>query len=253
MSDRPTQPAAPLDDDDPRVVQALFRYRVIADLVTLVLTPGELTALVRDAAQKRYRQPDGSEASFSARTIWTWLARFRKGGLDALLPSVRKDKGALRAISAEALERAAVFRREDRSRSARTIVDMLERDGQLGQGAASRQTIDRALRRMDLARIRPGRAPDKIRRRIEVAGPNALWVGDYHDLAGVPLTGGATLRSHLSAFIDHWSRYIVHAAYYPSQAIYTLEDTFKKAILKAGRPEKVYVDNAKIYRAHLAE
>lgn len=250
MSDRPPHPVATLDDDDPRLALALFRYRVIADLVTLVLTPGELTTLVRDAAQKRYRAPDGSEASYSARTIWTWLTRFRKGGLDALLPKVRKDKGSLRAISPDVLDRAAVFRREDRSRSASTVIDMLERDGRLGKGAASRQTIDRALRRMDLVRIRPGRAPDKLRRRIEVARPNSLWVGDYHDLAGVPLTGGATLRCHVSAFIDHFSRYIVHAAYYPSQAIYTLEDTFKKAVLKAGRPEKVYVDNAKIYRSH---
>jgi transposase InsO family protein len=250
MSDRPTHPTAPLEDDDPRLALALFRYRVIADLVTLVLSPGEVTALVRDAAEKRYRMPDGSEASFTARTIWTWLARYREGGLEALLPRLRKDKGALRAVSPDVLERAALFRREDRARSASTILDMLERDGKIAGGAVSRQTIDRALRRMDLARIRPGKVPDKVRRRIEVAGPNALWVGDYHDLAGVPLADGTTLRCHLSAFIDHWSRYVVHAAYYPSQAIYTLEDTFKKAVLKAGRAEKVYVDNAKIYRSN---
>ncbi len=250
MSDGPALLTAPLDDDDPRLAVALFRYRVIADLVTYVLSPGELTPLLREAADRRYRAPNGTELSVSVRTLWEWLVRYRRGGLEALLPKRRKDLGLLRAISPDVLERGANFRREDRTRSAATIVDMLEREGRIGKGAVSRQTIDRALRRCGLRRIRPGKSPEKVRCRIVVSGPNALWVGDYHDLIGVPLHGGGTLRCHLSAFIDHFSRYVVYAAYYPSQAIYTLEDVFKKAILKCGRPDRAYVDNAKIYRSH---
>jgi transposase InsO family protein len=250
--DPPTAPSAPppLADDDPRLREALFRYRVIADLVTYVLTPGDLTGLVREAAAHRYVTPEGTETTLTPRTLWRWLASYRRGGLAALLPKRRVDAGVLRALSADALDRATVFRREDRSRSAAQIVDMLERERRIEPGTVSRQTVDRALRRLGLERIRPGAAPGKVRRRIEVKGPNALWVGDYHDPVAIPLHGGGALRCHLSAFIDHFARFVVHAAYYPSQAIYTLEDVFKKAILKEGRPEKAYVDNAKIYRSH---
>ncbi len=249
---KPTDAEAPspLSDDDPRLKEALFRYGVIADLVTHVLSPGELTRAIGEAAGQRFLLPRGGETGFSARTIWTWLREYRRGGIEALLSKRRSDRGELRAISAEALERAADFRREDRARSAAAIVDMLEREGKVKKGSVSRQTIDRTLRRLGLERIAPGKAPGKVRRRIEVAGPNALWVGDYHDPVVIPLQGGGALRCHIGAFIDHFSRYLVYGAYYPSQAIYTLEDVFKKAVLKAGRPEIAYVDNAKIYHSH---
>jgi type II secretory pathway predicted ATPase ExeA/transposase InsO family protein len=248
----PTDPKAPppLSDDDPRLDWALFRYGVIADLVTHVLAPGELSQAIREAAGRRYLLPSGGEAVFSARTLWSWLKQYRRGGIEALLPKRREDLGELRAMSKEALERAAAFRREDRTRSASQIADMLERKGRIKKGSVSRQTIDRALRRLGLERLARGKVPGKVRRRIEVSGPNALWVGDYHDPVAIPLHSGGALRCHLGAFIDHFSRYLVYGAYYPSQAIYTLEDVFKKAVLKAGRPAIAYVDNAKIYHSH---
>jgi transposase InsO family protein len=247
-ADRPVPP--PLADDDPRLTEALFRYGIIADLVTHVLSPGEASRLVREAAARRYLLPDGGETGFSERTVWTWLQGYRRGGLAALLPRERKDKGISRSLTLAVLERAAAFRREDRSRAAALVLDMLEREGKVAKGAVSRQTIDRALRRLGLERIAAGKEPGKVRRRIEVAGPNALWVGDYHDPVLFPLHGGGGLRCHLAAFIDHHSRYVPYGAYYPSQALYTLEDVFKKALLKGGTPEVVYVDNAKIYHAN---
>jgi len=247
-ADRPTR--SPLPDDDPRLRDALFRYGVIAEMVTHVLSPGELSQLVREAAGRRYLLPGGGEASFSERTLWTWLKEYRRGRLDALLPKQRSDAGVSRALAADVLERAAAFRREDRARSAAQVLDMLERDGRIVRGSVSRQTIDRALRRLGLEWIAAGKAHGKVRRRIEVAGPNALWVGDYHDPVAIPLHGGGALRCHLGAFIDHWSRFVPYGAFYPSQALYTLEDVFKKAVLKGGVPEIVYVDNAKIYHAN---
>jgi transposase InsO family protein len=239
-------------DDDPRAREALFRLSVIAELVTCVLGPGELTAAVRELAARRWITPRGCEATLSERTVWQWLRLYRGGGLAALMPAIRSDAGTVKILSPDAIAFAADLRREDRGRSAALVLDMLERAGKVERGAVARQTIDRVLRGMGLGRIRPGTkaSAGKVRRRIEVSGPNALWVGDYHDPVAIPLLGeGGTLRCHVSAFIDHWSRFVPYAAYYASQAIYTLEDSFKKAILRAGKPDKVYVDNAKIYRS----
>ena len=43
---------------------------------------------------------------------------------------------------------------------------------------------------------------------------------------------------HLCAEIDHYSKLVLHGQWYLNQRIATLEDTFKKAILKRGCPEK---------------
>jgi len=228
---------------------AVFRYAVIADLVTHVLGRGELTELVREAARRTYHLPGGGEATFSERTIWSWLVEYRRAGLNALVPAQRSDAGQHRALTLAALDFAAALRREDRARSAGDVLDMIERAGKLAKGAASRQSVDRALRRMGLERIRPGKKPTKVRCQIQVDGPNALWVGDYHDPIAIPLHGGGLLRCHVGAFIDHYSRFVPYGAYYPSQAIYTLEDVFKKSVLRAGSPSLIYVDNAKIYRS----
>jgi putative transposase len=244
-----SNPEPSFSDDDPRLRMAVFRYGVIADLVTHVLDRGELTELVREAARRRYHLPGGTEATFSERTIWSWLVDYRRTGMNALLPARRRDAGQHRALTPEALSFAIALRREDRARSAGDVLDMLERAGKLAAGAASRQTVDRALRRLGLERIRPGRKPERVRRRIQVDGPNALWVGDYHDPIAIPLFDGGFLRCHIGAFVDHYSRFVPYGAYYPSQAIYTLEDVFKKAVLRAGAPSLIYVDNAKIYRS----
>jgi transposase InsO family protein len=244
----PSHPA-PLQDDDPRVREAIFRFGAIADLVTRVLERGELSVALREAARRVYASPHDGEVRVAERTLWDWLADYRRSGLVGLLPKKRSDAGALRALSQEAFEFAKTLRLEDRARSAADIVDMLVRAGKAPPGSVSRQAVDRALRRADLERIRPGRKPEKVRRRIEVSRPNELWLGDYHDPLAIPLESGGVLRCHNSAWIDHKSRFVPYSAYYRSQALYTLEDCFKKAVLRAGRPERAYVDNAKIYRS----
>jgi hypothetical protein len=42
--------------------------------------------------------PRRGEIAISGRRLWTWLSRFRRGGIDALHPRHRKDRGSLRAV-----------------------------------------------------------------------------------------------------------------------------------------------------------
>jgi putative transposase len=55
--------------------------------------------------------------------------------------------------------------------------------------------------------------------------------------------------THLHAFIDDHTRYIVHAEFYFRQDLPCLEDCFRKAIVKGGIPESTYWDNGKVYQA----
>ena len=49
------------------------------------------------------------------------------------------------------------------------------------------------------------------------------------------------------AIIDDATRLVVHAEFYDNQRLPVLEDTFRKAIIKCGAPDNLYVDNGKIF------
>ena len=49
------------------------------------------------------------------------------------------------------------------------------------------------------------------------------------------------------AVIDDATRMVVQAEFYASQKLPVLEDTFRKAILRCGAPDNLYVDNGKIF------
>ena len=49
------------------------------------------------------------------------------------------------------------------------------------------------------------------------------------------------------AFIDDATRLVCHAEFYDNQRLPILEDRFRKAILKYGKPDAVYVDNGKVF------
>ncbi len=80
--------------------------------------------------------------------------------------------------------------------------------------------------------------------------PNQLWVGDYHEAPILLDTRTGRFRTvHVCAFIDHYSKLVPHAQWYPNERIATLEDTLKKSLLKRGVPDGVYVDNGSVYRS----
>ena len=54
---------------------------------------------------------------------------------------------------------------------------------------------------------------------------------------------------YLSSFIDDATRYIVSAKFYDNQRVEIVEDSLREAIMRYGKPDKIYVDNGKQYRS----
>ena len=58
--------------------------------------------------------PDDSTITYSYKTLEKWKSQYNLGGLDALMPNVRSDKGIPRALNKEAI--AEIYRmKEDHS------------------------------------------------------------------------------------------------------------------------------------------
>ena len=64
------------------------------------------------------------------------------------------------------------------------------------------------------------------------------------------LVGDQAVPTHLSAFIDCHSRYVVEARYYLRENLDILIDSLLRAWAAHGASRELYLDNAKIYHAH---
>jgi hypothetical protein len=76
-----------------------------------------------------------------------------------------------------------------------------------------------------------------------------LWLGDFEH-GPLVIQQGQALKTHLSAWIDCHSRFIVEARYYVRENLDILADSLLRAWAGHGASRELYVDNAKIYHAN---
>jgi putative transposase len=217
--------------------EGLRRYRIIAPLLEEGLAESE---------KRSIRRLIRSQEGLSGRTLRRYVAAFKQGGFDALLPGERKDKGTCKAIPVEALQMAAELRRELPGRSAERIQQLLASEGY----RVARSTLERHLRRQGLSGREIKAEPKQVAgRRFNRQGRNTLWQADlkYGPYLPDPDRPGRKMRTYLAAIIDDATRLVVHGEFYDNQKLPVLEDTLRKAVIKCGTPDNLYVDNGKIF------
>lgn len=230
------------DETERRLKIASFRYRVIAEAAEL--EGSGVASEIERAASKLYPGPDGQEVEVTARTLWRWLEAYRQGGLLALRPKARKDRGQLRAISPQVLEAAATLRRENEQRATKTIIDILERQKVVDKGELARSTLDRHLDRMGLSRRRLHRLGKTTYKKIRTDAPFELVIADFHHGPYVRVGDDDTARrALLLVFIDHFSRFVPEGRYYLHEDFAALRFGFRCLLLAHGCFVLLYIDN----------
>ncbi|MCH7483298.1 MAG: DDE-type integrase/transposase/recombinase [Chloroflexi bacterium] len=236
-----------MDNDDRRAV-ALWRVAVLGPLISARLEHGDRRELCRQAAARTHQRPDGRWVRLSARTIEAWYYAYRKGGLDALLPQRRSDRGSSRAIAAHIAELVVRAKRERPRRSIRRIIRMLERARVVRPGELSRSSVHRLLRTQGISG-RPVRGPSAERRSFLSEHAGDLWVGDAMHGPKVIAPDGRLRKSYLLSQIDDATRFVPHSFFALSEGAVEHEHGFKQALLKHGRPRCYYVDLGSAYKA----
>lgn len=61
-------------------------------------------AYCRRVTEKPLALPDGSVFQYSPKTLSKWVSLYQNGGIDALMPRERSDKGSTRALPDTAVE-----------------------------------------------------------------------------------------------------------------------------------------------------
>lgn len=237
--------------DEAAIALALFRYSVIAELVERDdFAAGERSALVAELAARTHYRPGRGARRLSRRTLYNWLAAWRRDGMDGLLPRIRRDRGVSRVLSDELLQRAVELRKEQPERWTSTLLDILRLEGRIDDTTAPhRATLDRWMRARGASRRQLRVLGARRHTKLQFERFGALWVGDYHHGPLVRAPSGEPTTAKLGAFIDHFTRYPVADRYYLAEDIASLRDTLMRALLVWGAPSRVYVDRGAVYRA----
>jgi len=219
---------------------ALERHAVISPL----LMPN-----MDESEKRRIRREILERENISERTLRRYIAAYRKTGFAGLMPKVRNDIGKGKAISEEILDHAVQIKRELPERSVRRIIRIMEGEGIVTKGSVSRSTLSRHLLKMGFGAkdFKTVRLNGTAARRFQKSGRNILWQTDIKFGPYIPSGKGEKKRTYMAAFIDDATRLVCHAQFYDNQRLPVLEDCFRKAVLKYGKPDTVYVDNGKVF------
>jgi putative transposase len=231
---------------------ALFRSEIVGGLTRRDLDRGELRHELRALAKKRYRAPGSKlSRSFSVPTLERWYYRYKRGGLAALRPGPRSDRGRARELTLEQRALLCDIRREHRAASVPLILRTLVLEGRLQEGAVSSATVRRLYVDHGLDRIplRDGASP-KTRLRWQAELPGALWHADvcYGPSIRVALEK-KPVRIH--AILDDASRYVVALEALHQERELDMLHLMVRALRKHGPPDLLYLDNGSTYRGEV--
>ena len=227
---------------------ALFRLMVLGPLASRgELKHGEVSTIIRELASKAYDIPGSRRTYLSAETIKRWYHAWKRGGIDALQPKERLDKGKTQ-LPPHVQETLLRLKRENPARSINLLITMMESSGLIAKGSVARASVHRFLKQLKLSkRILP--SINTIEHRSFVAAhAGDLWQGDVLHGPSIQTKDGMR-KTYLVSLMDDTSRLLAHCAFCFGETALDIESVLKQAVLKRGRPYKLMVDNGAAYKS----
>jgi transposase InsO family protein len=225
---------------------AVFWCSLLSPVLLGEIPEAERERYFQQLSQQQRQLPNGQRRCISVRTFRRQWRRLKDSGVTGLYRRRRSDRGQPRKKHADLLARAVELKKEQPYRSDKVINRILKRE--FGR-TLPRSTLYHHLRRAGATRRKLGVSTQKVRCRWTREQPGALWVGDFEH-GPLVMQQGKAIKTHLSAWIDCHSRYIVEARYYVRENLDILTDSLLRAWGNHGASRELYVDNAKIYHAN---
>ena len=198
--------------------------------------------------RRRLRARILEASGLSERSLRRHIQHYKEKGYRSLADIPRSDKGSLRAVPEEAVKEAVKLRQELPARSVRRIIEILEGEKIVKPGEVSRTSLNRHLiqRGYGAAQLRAEGKATQPASRFERKRRNDLFQADIK-YGPILVSNGVKKKTYLLTIIDDKTRMIMHAEFYNNQRLPILEDCFRKALLKFGKPSEILVDNGKIF------
>lgn len=222
---------------------AHFRFALIAPVIQCTYSEPSASAYYRRVTTKPLTLPDGSVFRYSPGTLEKWTEYYKKGGMEALMPKVRSDKGSTRTLNAATIEEIYRLKEKYPRLNATQIHIRLIQEGFLPANV-SVATIQRFIKRNDLKSARNLNIKD--RRAFEEEFFGGMWQADTCYLPYIT-ENGKSRRTYLIMIIDDHSRMIVGGRIFYSDNAYNFQKVLKDAVATYGIPNKLYLDNGSSY------
>lgn len=216
---------------------ALFRYSVLSGIINgeFDLKTKPASEYYREAASKVYRFR-GEECSYSASTIKNWHGLYKAGGLEALFPKPRTDKGKPRRLDDDCKEFIDEMINKFPTMPCTEIFRRMTEANLIIEKSPSLSTVTRYVKQQA---INPEVGEKTDMRRYERAHINEVWYGDT--LHGPYLRiNGVSKKTYMIAFIDDASRFVVGAKFFFEENYKNVISVIQNAVSKYGCPVRQY-------------
>ena len=222
---------------------AQFRFALIAPVIQGLFPDASATAYYKRVTASPLTLPDGSTVTYSYKTLEKWKSLYTIGGLDALMPRVRADKGIPRALNEDAISEIYRIKGEHPRMNATQIHDHLIREAFI-PATVSVDSVQRFIRHNDLKSARDPNLRD--RKAFEEDAFGKIWQADTCYLPYIT-EDGRSRRVYCIMIIDDHSRLLVGGQLFYNDNAYNFQKVLKDAIATYGIPDKLYVDNGCSY------
>ena len=198
-----------------------------------------------------------AEQGVSERTIRNYLRRYREKGAEALLFYKPRGPSSPRIPDPRVREKILELIEQRPSRTVPQLRRLLSADEELAEavGRVSDRSIYRFLAEAGLTqkarREKLHGARGRSYHQFEAPCSMELVQGDARDGIWLPKEPGSAQvrKTYLFAWVDDYSRRILHAEYFWDEKLPRMEKTFKTMVLRWGIPQKCYLDNGHVYIA----
>ena len=222
---------------------AQFRFAMIAPVIQGLFPDASATAYYKRVTEHPLTLPNGTIVQYSYKTLEKWKSLYLRGGLDALMPTTRSDKGISRALNDEAINEIYRVKQEHPRMNATQIYEYLIRESFLS-ASVSVDSVQRFVKNNDLKSARDPNLRD--RKAYEEDKFGKIWQADTCYLPYIT-EDGKTRRVYCIMIIDDHSRLLVGGELFYNDNAYNFQKVLKQAVSTYGIPDKLYVDNGCSY------
>jgi len=165
-----------MDFDDEK--WSLFWCNLLHPVIFGQIEEEQINQYLKKLVQQELLFPDGKRKSPSLSTLRRKLNLYSHGGFRGLARKIRSDRGKIRSVDQEVLDKAVELKKEQPFRSDNTINRILEAQY---QKTIATSTLYRHLRKAGATRLKLGVTGKKVRKRFTRDHTHDLWVGDFEE------------------------------------------------------------------------
>lgn len=157
---------------------ALFWCELLHPVIFEEIEEVEVNCYLKSLCEREYLFPDGSRKKPTLSTLRRKLNQYRQGGFNSLARKIGNDRGQVRSVPKEIIDKAVELKKEQPRRPDDTINRFLK---VYYDKSIPKSTLYRHLKLAGATKIKLGIAKKKVRKRWSRDHTHDLWVGDFEE------------------------------------------------------------------------